>query len=238
MEGQLLCWTRLVSASLNGTFLKTGFTRCPTALRVFVLHPGITPLGLHPQMVQNNTCLSGNVPEWGQYPVGVFPGCNTKTLRTAWVLGADVLFGVHSKRLTWSSKAPRWLPRRIPWRSWGRTRPTHRRRVWFRAQKGGRCRGRGRGWGWLFLQGSSSKGWKLVVCSVRLGLGGGGGQGEGGGRGEGGERGREGREGKGGEGGGGSVDGFLGELTAGRTARSSWLALTRPWQTGRSRSTS
>ena len=32
-------------------------------------------------MVQNNTVSSGNVPKWGQYPVGVFPGCNTKTLR-------------------------------------------------------------------------------------------------------------------------------------------------------------
>ena len=31
-------------------------------------------------MVQNNKGLSGNVPKWGQYPVGVFPGCNTKTL--------------------------------------------------------------------------------------------------------------------------------------------------------------
>ena len=29
----------------------------------------------------NNTVLSGNVPKWGKYPVGVFPGCNTKTLR-------------------------------------------------------------------------------------------------------------------------------------------------------------
>ena len=32
-------------------------------------------------MVQNNTVLSGNMPKWGQYPVGVFPGCNAKTLR-------------------------------------------------------------------------------------------------------------------------------------------------------------
>ena len=29
-------------------------------------------------MVQNGTVLSGNVPKWGQYPVGVFPGWNTK----------------------------------------------------------------------------------------------------------------------------------------------------------------
>ena len=35
-------------------------------------------------MVQNNTVLSGNVPQSGQYPVGVFPWCNTKkhTLET------------------------------------------------------------------------------------------------------------------------------------------------------------
>ena len=26
-------------------------------------------------MAANNTVLSGNVPKWGQYPVGVFPGC-------------------------------------------------------------------------------------------------------------------------------------------------------------------
>ena len=48
-------------------------------VRVFVLHPGITPL--RNKMAQLNTVLSGNVPKWGQYPVGVFPGCNTKTLR-------------------------------------------------------------------------------------------------------------------------------------------------------------
>ena len=35
-------------------------------------------------MVQNNTVLSGKVPKWGQYPVGVFPGCNTNTLRMAY----------------------------------------------------------------------------------------------------------------------------------------------------------
>ena len=41
-------------------------------------------LGLHPwemRMVKNNTVFSGHVPKWGQYPVGVFPGCDTKTLR-------------------------------------------------------------------------------------------------------------------------------------------------------------
>ena len=29
-------------------------------------------------MLQHNTVLSTHVPKWGQYPVGVFPGCNTK----------------------------------------------------------------------------------------------------------------------------------------------------------------
>ena len=37
--------------------------------------------GKWPILVQNKTVLSGNEPKWGQYPVGVFPGCNTKTLR-------------------------------------------------------------------------------------------------------------------------------------------------------------
>ena len=37
-----------------------------------------TLLGLYPwKMTQNrSTVLSGNVPKWGQYPVGVFPGCS------------------------------------------------------------------------------------------------------------------------------------------------------------------
>ena len=46
-----------------------------------MLHPGITPLGHDPEWFKKNTVLSGHVPKWGQYPVGVFPGCNTKTLR-------------------------------------------------------------------------------------------------------------------------------------------------------------
>ena len=46
---------------------------------VFVLHLGITPLGNDPEWFKIARVLSGNVPQWGQYPVGVFPGCNTKT---------------------------------------------------------------------------------------------------------------------------------------------------------------
>ena len=42
-------------------------------------------LGFHPcEMTQNGSRQHGfirNVPKWGQYPVGVFPGCNTRTLR-------------------------------------------------------------------------------------------------------------------------------------------------------------
>ena len=50
-------------------------------LRIFLLQFGITPLGNDPEWFKIARFLSGNVPKWGQYLVGVFPVCNTKPLR-------------------------------------------------------------------------------------------------------------------------------------------------------------
>ena len=45
-----------------------------------IVTPWDYTLGKRPRMVQNNTVSPGNVPKWGQYPVGVFLGCDTKPL--------------------------------------------------------------------------------------------------------------------------------------------------------------
>ena len=45
-------------------------------------------------MVQSNTVVSGNVPIWSQFPVGVFPGCNAKTLRMIELNQQFVSFGI------------------------------------------------------------------------------------------------------------------------------------------------
>ena len=58
-----------------GVSLKDGL-----GLRVSVLHPGSTPLGNDPEWFKITRFYPGNVPKWGQDPVGVFPECHTKSL--------------------------------------------------------------------------------------------------------------------------------------------------------------
>ena len=69
LNGRLQCLVRDALVKPSGTQKSAGF--CIAAWDYW-------------EMTQNGSKshgLSGHVPKWGQYP-GVFPGCNTKTLRT------------------------------------------------------------------------------------------------------------------------------------------------------------
>ena len=68
------CFSRLQvsSACASSNIIVSGFLYCILGVHLWEMTP---------RMVQNDMVLSGNVPKWGQYPVGVFPGCKTKTLR-------------------------------------------------------------------------------------------------------------------------------------------------------------
>ena len=52
----------------------------PCFLRIFVLQPGLTPLGDDPEWLKITRFYPEMSLNGGQYPVGVFPGCNTKAL--------------------------------------------------------------------------------------------------------------------------------------------------------------
>ena len=69
------------SGSSSSTSMARYMQLAASSLRLFVF-PGITPLGHDPWFkitrLCPDMCLNG-----GQYPVGVFPGCNPKTFRSS-----------------------------------------------------------------------------------------------------------------------------------------------------------